>query len=809
MKKQITVLAALLTIFTAVMAQTDYTNKITNPSFEQNGLSGWVNDGYQSQTNDVLASEGWTKHGTTYAEKWGNGALTNASLQQTVVGLPNGYYVLEADCHAVLQGETTTINGVFLCANRRTQTIRNGKTYKIGTVVSNGKLVIGIRNTNTNANWIAVDNFRLSAVDTTTIAYKSYMGTVRSVASSLRAEAKLKKFYITEELQAAITATSSAKEIEDIIRATARLEQAIAEYSAMKPHYDRLSSRISMARNNALCTNYDGKVALQSAINKATATLASEGDVAKVDEQNVALQQALNEYLQNRPSEWVTIQNGKLWKTTSGTIIQAHAPGFVRVGDLWYMVGEDRTNSWNPDVNLYSTTDFVEWKFEKKVIQNGVTDDRLGKSRMIERAKLMYNEHTGKFVIWCHWEASNYGASEAACFSCDSVNGDYKLEWSGRPLNIKSRDCNIFQDTDGTAYFISTTEENQHLGLFRLSDDYLTPKEHTRLFAWQGREAPAIVRIGNRYFMFSSACSGWAPNQCKLSYSNSLQSGWSTLNNVGNSIAYDTQAAAILEIRGTKQTTYLYVGDRWQDPDLPNTKTIMFPISFDGTSCTFKYYERFDINFVTGEWRETPTEEYFVDKTNWLVTDYSSEETNSENSPAHNAIDGNIHTKWHTKYSGTAGIAPHHITVDMGRKHIVCGFLATPRMDSSTNGLIRKYEFHTSMDGKTWTKVCSGDWLPYCTEITFAKHQCRYFKFICTEGTYASLAELDIVMDKENGTGIGNILDSGTRVKTPLRYNFFTLNGCQIPGPAFGVYIEKVFYSDGTSESVKKFGRGK
>lgn len=803
MKRQITVLAALLASFSAVMAQTDYTHKITNPSFEQNGLSGWTNDGYQAQTNDAPTSEGWTKNGTTYAEKWSNSALTDASLQQTIVGLPNGYYVLEVDCHAVLQGKTTTINGVQLHANRKQQTIRNGKTYRIGTVVSNGQLLIGIRNTNTNANWVAVDNFRLTAVDTTATAYKLYLSTVRSAARSLCTEDKGKSFYITEKLQKVITETSSATETEDIINAIARLEQDMTEYSAMKPHYDHLSSRISMARNNALHTNYEGKITLHSAISKAVEVLASEGDVAKVDEQNTALQQALNKYLRNRPSEWVTIQNGNLWRTTSGSTIQAHAPGFVRVGDLWYMVGEDRSNSWNPDVNLYSTTDFVKWNFEKKVIQNGVTDSRLGSSRMIERAKLMYNEQTGKFIIWCHWESSNYGASEAACFSCDSVNGDYKLEWSGRPLGIKSRDCNIFQDTDGTAYFISTTEENQHLGLFRLSDDYLTPKEHTRLFAWQGREAPAIVRVGNRYFMFSSACSGWDPNQCKLSYSNSLQSDWSTLNNVGNSIAYDTQAAAILEIRGTKQTTYLYVGDRWQDPDLPNTKTIMFPISFDGTSCTFKYYERFDINFVTGEWRETPTEEYFVDKTDWKVTDYSSEETYSEDSPAHNAIDGNIHTKWHTKYSGTAGTTPHYITIDMGRDHTIRGFLATPRMDGNTNGLIRKYQFLVSQDGEEWTTASQGDWLPYCTEVTFAKHTCRYIKLICSEGDYASLAELDVVVAPSEPTGIESPL-SASQEKKILRHTFFSLDGHQTAKPSQGIVIEKTLYSDGTSQSVKR-----
>ena len=301
---------------------------------------------------------------------------------------------------------------------------------------------------------------------------------------------------------------------------------------------------------------------------------------------------------------WACIENGQLWKTDGGEVVQAHAPGFVRQNGLWYMVGEDRSHPWNPDVNLYSSADLIHWTFEKKIIENGVTDSRLGRRRMIERAKLLHCGKTGKYVVWCHWESRDYSASEAACFQCDSVNGNYRLVWSGRPLGIKSRDCNVFVDHDGTAYFISTTNENQDLGLFRLSDDYLSVTEHTCLFPGERREAPVIVRVGDRYFMFSSACTGWAPNQCKLSYTNDLRKGWSPLTNIGDDKAYRTQPAAILKVEGSKQTTYLYIGDRWMDPDLPRTKTIVFPVSFEGTSCIFDYRERFCINFTTGEWCE-------------------------------------------------------------------------------------------------------------------------------------------------------------------------------------------------------------
>lgn len=306
----------------------------------------------------------------------------------------------------------------------------------------------------------------------------------------------------------------------------------------------------------------------------------------------------------NAKGKWTTIINGQLWLTETGDTVQAHAPGFLQWQGRWYMVGEDRAHSWNPDVNLYSSTDLRHWRFERKIIENGVTDPRLGNRRMIERAKLMRNPQTGKFVVWCHWESRNYAASEAACFESDAVDGTYNLVWSGRPLDIKSRDCNVFTDSDGQAYFVSTTNENQDLGLFTLSDDYHSATQHTLLFPGERREAPVIVHVGDYYFMLCSACSGWAPNQCKVSYSDNLHAGWSPLTDVGDNTCFRTQAAAVLEIKGSKQTTYLYVGDRWMDPNLPESKTIIFPISFHGTECKMHYLDQFEINFQTGEWRK-------------------------------------------------------------------------------------------------------------------------------------------------------------------------------------------------------------
>ncbi|MBR4527915.1 MAG: hypothetical protein IKO71_05610, partial [Bacteroidaceae bacterium] len=82
--------------------------------------------------------------------------------------------------------------------------------------------------------------------------------------------------------------------------------------------------------------------------------------------------------------KWSHIENGAIWIDTEGKKVQAHAAGFLRVGDRWYMVGEDRSVRWQPDVNMYSSTDLQHWTFENKIIRNGVTHPLLGKGRMIE-----------------------------------------------------------------------------------------------------------------------------------------------------------------------------------------------------------------------------------------------------------------------------------------------------------------------------------------------------------------------------------------------------------------------------------------
>lgn len=820
-QKFIILLAFIFTCLNLFQAQTktledpiNYTSHIKNSSFESYGLANWTNNGMQSQTNNSPSDQGWQKNGNVYAEKWvsSDNRLTDASVSQIVSGIPNGKYTLKALAHSVNQaGNPAVTKGTFLYAGKEETLVTAGGEYSVETTVTNGKLEIGFKTVNTDANWVAVDYFRLYYHGGDLEGYNRVLGQKIEKALACLSNTNNPGYINREELDNVINAARNAEQTEEaILEAIENLDQAIEEYTSIITLYKALKSKIENvsellassdypdkkdfeetiknaqlvydssedqrdiiqatidnlnAKNSILInynilaktisnakklyesSNYPGKESFGSIINNAQEAYINpkEIDIYKIINQ---LEEGTFIYLNTRPANWQTIKNGALWKDDRGRGVEAHGAGFLQVGDTWYMIGEDRSGPWNPDVNMYSTKDFINWKFERKIIQNGVTHPDLGNGRFIERPKLMYCKKTGKYVVWCHWEQGNYGASEAAVFYCDSVNGAYTFHWAGRPLGIKSRDCNVFVDNDGTAYFISTTEENQHLGLFKLSDDYLSVVSHTQLFIGQQREAPAVVRIDDTYFMLFSACTGWDPNQTSYSYSKSLTSGWSDRINIGGSIAFDTQAASILTIIGSEGTSYVYVGDRWQDPELSESKTILFPIRFNGNSCVFEYRQQFDLDLSSGTWKESSTENR-VPKTDWKVVAYSSQETSSENGAATNAIDGNKNTKWHTRYSGTRAEAPHYIEVDMGNEYEVSGFLCTPRMDSSNNGTIREYLFLVSRDGINWEAVSGGSWLPYCAEVYFQPVKARYFRMVATSGSYACILEMDMLLNTE------------------------------------------------------------
>ena len=69
------------------------------------------------------------------------------------------------------------------------------------------------------------------------------------------------------------------------------------------------------------------------------------------------------------------------------------------------------------------------------------------------------------------------------------------------------------------------------------------------------------------------------------------------------------------------------------------------------------------------------------------------------------AIDGDVKTMWMTDRKNETSAYPHDITVDLGEGLVLKGFTYTPRQDGNPGGIIYRYNFYISSDGKNWQKV--------------------------------------------------------------------------------------------------------
>jgi hypothetical protein len=302
---------------------------------------------------------------------------------------------------------------------------------------------------------------------------------------------------------------------------------------------------------------------------------------------------------------WQTVVNGEHWEDTDGKRIQAHGGGFIKVEDTYYWFGEDKSHNSHlfKAVNCYASRDLANWTFKNAVLIPTTHPDLAISGRVIERPKVLYNEQTGQFVMWLHWESSNYGAAECGIAKSATIDGDYELVAHFRPNNNMSRDCTLFKDDDGTAYFVSAANENADLIIYRLTGDYLDIQEQV-ITLWRGayREAPALLKTGGIYYLFSSGATGWDPNQAKYATATAMTGPWSALTNIGDNITFDSQSTYIIPVTGTDTTTHIFCGDRWQDPDLQGSKYIWLPLHIEDGKATLSWLQIWQINTSNGAW---------------------------------------------------------------------------------------------------------------------------------------------------------------------------------------------------------------
>ncbi len=175
-----------------------------------------------------------------------------------------------------------------------------------------------------------------------------------------------------------------------------------------------------------------------------------------------------------------------------------------------------------------------------------------------------------------------------------------------------SRDFTAFLDDDGKAYIISASLGNSSLIVSQLDESFLNfTGKYTLNFIGQYHEAPALFKAKCKYYMFSSHCTGWAPNAGRVSVANNVMGPWYELGNpcrgkgqpetkftpnADADTTFRSQSTAVIKVQN-KPDSFIYVGDRWNPNDAIDGRYIFLPIQWENDTPVFYWQDKWDLSF--------------------------------------------------------------------------------------------------------------------------------------------------------------------------------------------------------------------
>ncbi|GAB2806211.1 glycoside hydrolase family protein [Ferruginibacter profundus] len=296
------------------------------------------------------------------------------------------------------------------------------------------------------------------------------------------------------------------------------------------------------------------------------------------------------------------IYSGIPWFDNKGNTVSAHGANIVKEKGTYYLFGErheDGTNAF-AGFNCYSSKDLYNWTFETialPVQQSG----KLGPNRLGERAKVMRCPATGEYIMYMHADTLGYKDQFTGYATAKKITGPYTFKgpllFNGKP--IKKWDMGTFQDKDGSGYLLL------HGGdIYKLNDDYKSIGEQVNKAFEKGFESPAIFKKDSLYYFLGSDLTGWERNDNYYFTATSLKGPWTRRGFFAppGTLTWNAQTTFVLPIQGTKETTFMFMGDRWSFPKQASAATYIWqPLTISAYDISIpEYKEAWTIDLITG-----------------------------------------------------------------------------------------------------------------------------------------------------------------------------------------------------------------
>lgn len=301
------------------------------------------------------------------------------------------------------------------------------------------------------------------------------------------------------------------------------------------------------------------------------------------------------------------------WYDTNGNIINASDGGMLYVDGVyhWYGMalrpypfnsGEKGGQTTTTGIVMYRSTDLNHWEYEGVILpcSQDPAHPLYGPMRF-ERPKIIYNDKTKKYVLWCHYvkypgnHGFTDGTGDAGVAVCDTVNGTYQWLGYSRPIDSFGyvRDCTVFKDQDGSGYFVYDRQTGDSwdgedvdrcIHIVKLSEDYTSfTDEYRRIEEAYWREAACLTYRDGYYYMITSDLTSWDFNQAKYYRAKEIFGPWEDMGDpcVGDEdhLTFHSQGTYIFQVEG-KEDLHVFMAERHNTENFLKCSYIWLPIVF-------------------------------------------------------------------------------------------------------------------------------------------------------------------------------------------------------------------------------------
>ncbi|MFP5436270.1 MAG: family 43 glycosylhydrolase [Bacteroidia bacterium] len=325
-----------------------------------------------------------------------------------------------------------------------------------------------------------------------------------------------------------------------------------------------------------------------------------------------------------------SIKNDIFWDTAEGSPIYSQGGGIFKFPNAtgkmtyyWYGVNYEECETYRnaPQVTLktstfktvtcYSSADLVHWTFEADVMTKAEAFTNGMNPTWVGRLGVAYVKELHKYAMFVQ-----RGAKVLVAVS-DTPTGKFTEhnEINMEPLigTTNTGDQTVFTDEDtGKSYLVycyGKGRDKIYLSEIGIKDGKIGLLDCIKIFQGASREGNCMFKYGGKYYMCASNIYGW---DCSYAYylvaddikgpytpANDMQ----VMNGSEKDYAHVTQTGFFVSVKGSKQETILYCGDRWADfagNGLGYNQ--WFPMSFNGPVPYFNSLSSWHLTEKTGEW---------------------------------------------------------------------------------------------------------------------------------------------------------------------------------------------------------------